>query len=126
MVRKGMLITPPITENVLEGITRDSIMELAQRELNIPVVERPIDRSELYVCDELFLTGTAVGIAPVVRVNHRAVRDGEIGVVTRRLQQLYFDATRGHLQTYRKWLIPVYGTQQSPRNEVLLAETSVA
>ena len=71
MVRKGKLITPPVTENVLEGITRDSIMELAQRELGLQVVERPIDRSELYMCDELFLTGTAVGIAPIVRVDHR-------------------------------------------------------
>ncbi len=67
MVRKGKLITPSVTENVLEGITRDSIMELAQRELSLQVVERPIDRSELYICDELFLTGTAVGIAPIVR-----------------------------------------------------------
>ena len=72
MVRKGRLITPAVTENVLEGITRDSVMELAQRELGLEIVERPIDRSELYVCDELFLTGTAVGIAPVVRVDHRA------------------------------------------------------
>ena len=72
-----------MTENVLEGITRDSVMELAQRELGLQVVERPIDRSELYVCDELFLTGTAVGIAPVVRVDHRPVKDGAIGAITR-------------------------------------------
>ena len=77
MVRKGTLITPPVTENVLEGITRDSVMELARRELGLQVVERPIDRSELYVCDELFFTGTAVGVAPVVRVDHRPVKDGD-------------------------------------------------
>ena len=81
MVRKGKLITPLMTDNVLEGITRDSIMELAHRELGLQVVERPIDRSELYVCDELFLTGTAVGIAPIVRVDHRPVGDGAIGPV---------------------------------------------
>jgi branched-chain amino acid aminotransferase len=127
MVRKGKLITPPITDNVLEGITRDSIMELAQRELGLQVVERPIDRSELYVCDELFLTGTAVGIAPVVRVDHRPVKDGAIGAIVRQLQQLYFDATRGHLRAYRRWLLPVYRAQQEPAMDaVRLAETSVA
>jgi len=108
MVRKGKLITPPVCENVLEGITRDSVMELAQNELGLQVVERPIDRSELYVCDELFFTGTAVGIGPVVRVDHRAVRDGEIGALTREVRKLYFDAARGHLQSYNKWLVPVY------------------
>src|ERR1035437_8008959 len=108
MVRKGTLITPPVHENVLEGITRDAVMELARRELGIEIVERPIDRSELYVCDELFFTGTAVGIAPIVRVDHRPVKDGTIGAVTRGIQQLYFDATRGHLQAYRNWLTPVY------------------
>ena len=96
-MRKGQLITPAVTENVLEGITRDSVMELAQRELGLEIVERPIDRSELYVCDELFLTGTAVGVAPVTRVDHRPVGDGAIGAVTRSLRQLYFDATHGHM-----------------------------
>jgi len=110
MVRKGRLITPAVTENALEGITRDSVMELAQRELGLQVVERPIDRSELYVCDELFFTGTAVGLAPIVRVDHRPVKDGQIGVLTRQLRQLYFDATHGHLQSYLKWLTPVYQT----------------
>ncbi len=108
MARKGKLITPAVTENVLEGITRDSVMELARRELGLEVEERPIDRSELYVCDELFLTGTAVGVAPVVEVDHRPVKDGAIGAVTRAMGQLYFDATRGHLQTYWNWLMPVY------------------
>lgn len=109
MVRKGKLITPDISDNVLEGITRDTVIELAGRELGIQVVERSIDRSELYICDELFLTGTAVGLAPVVRVDHRAVGTGEIGPLTQRLVNLYFEATRGHLPSYRKWLLPVYG-----------------
>jgi branched-chain amino acid aminotransferase len=108
MVRKGKLITPSAAENVLEGITRDSVMALARRELGLDVVERPIGRSELYVCDELFFTGTAVGVAPVVRVDHRPVGDGNLGAVTRGIQQLYFDATRGHLSTYWNWLAPVY------------------
>lgn len=109
MVRNGQLITPSVTDNVLEGITRDSVMELAAREMDVETVERSIDRSELYVCDELFLTGTAVGLAPVTRVDHRPVREGTIGPLTERLQELYLLATRGHLPAYRKWLLPVYG-----------------
>jgi branched-chain amino acid aminotransferase len=129
MVRRGKLITPSVTENVLEGITRDSIMELAQRELGLEVVERPINRSELYMCDELFLTGTAVGVAPIVRVDHRPIKDAAIGPVARKLQQSYFDATRGHLEVYRKWLLPIYeGQEGQPQaiENVRRAETSVA
>ncbi|MFZ0747533.1 MAG: branched-chain amino acid transaminase [Terracidiphilus sp.] len=122
MVRKEVLITPAVNENVLEGITRDSVMQLALRELGLHMIERPIDRSELYICDELFFTGTAVGIAPVVRVDHRPVKDGTIGAITHEAQQLYFDATRGHLERYRKWLVPVYQSQQEPEpDEVSLA-----
>ncbi len=126
MVRKGKLITPPVTDNVLEGITRDSIMELAQHELGLQVVERSIDRSELYICDELFLTGTAVGVAPIVRVDHRQIRDGAIGAIARQLNQVYFDATRGHLPAYRRWLVPVHRPQQPGMDDAQLAETSVA
>ena len=106
MVRKGKLITPSVTENVLEGITRDSVMELARRELGVEITERAIDRSELYVCDELFLTGTAVGVSAVVRVDHRQVGDGEIGAVTREVRRLYFEAVHGKLPAYRKWVVP--------------------
>jgi branched-chain amino acid aminotransferase len=126
MVRKGKLITPPTTDNVLEGITRDTIMELARRELGLQVVERSIDRSELYICDELFLTGTAVSIAPVVRVDHRPVKDAAIGPIVRQLQRSYFDATHGRLGTYRKWLLPVYKTQDAAQPTPDLHETSVA
>ena len=82
-------------------------------------MERPIDRSELYVCDELFFTGTAVGVAPVVRVDHRAVKDGAIGAVTHAMQKLYFDATRGHLQAYRNWLAPVYQSRMKHEQELV-------
>jgi branched-chain amino acid aminotransferase len=127
MLRKGRLITPDVSENVLEGITRDSAAELATRELGLEIVERPIDRSELYVCDELFLTGTAVGVAPVVRVDHRLVGDGAIGPVTRRLRQLYFDATHGNLPAYRKWLLPVYrNAPLQEQNAAHLEATSFA
>jgi branched-chain amino acid aminotransferase len=108
MVRGGKLITPPATDNILEGITRASVMELAANEMMLEVVERSIDRSELYVCDELFFTGTAVEVAPIVSVDHRPVGAGEIGPVSQRLRSLYFDATRGHLRRYRRWLTPVY------------------
>jgi len=107
MVRDRKLITPPVTENVLEGITRDCVMTLARREVGLDVIERPIDRSELYICDELFLTGTAVGIAPVVRVDHRPVRDAAIGSLTQTIRQLYFDAVLGRLRAYRNWIVPV-------------------
>jgi branched-chain amino acid aminotransferase len=117
MVRKGRLITPPVTENVLEGITRDSIMELAQREIGLIVEERAIDRSELYVCDELFLTGTAVGVAPVVRVDHRPVSNGAIGAITREVRRLYFEAVRGHLLACRKWVVPALPIQPGAEPE---------
>jgi branched-chain amino acid aminotransferase len=108
IARNGKLITPPGTENILEGLTRDCVMELAHRELNLEVVERPIDRSELYTCDEVFLTGTAVEVAPVVEVDHRPVKTGAIGPVARQLRRLYFEATHGYLSHYQKWLLRVY------------------
>lgn len=108
MVRNGRLVTPPASDNILEGITRASIIELAHDLMHLDVVERSIDRSELYICDELFFTGTAVEISPVTRVDHRAVGSGEIGPVTRRLRDLYGQVTRGQIARYRKWLVPSY------------------
>ena len=119
MVRNGRLITPSITENALEGITRDSVMQLVRGEIGMPIVERAIDRSELYVCDELFFTGTAVGIAPIVRVDHRPVKDGETGAVTREVQRLYFEATRGRLKAYGNWLTPVYQSRMIHEQELV-------
>ena len=118
MIRKGKLITPPVTENILEGITRDCMMRLAAWELNLEMVERPINRSELYLCNELFFTGTAVALTPIVRVDHRPVGDGTIGAITRRLQHLYVEATRGRLEVYRKWLTPVYQAHAAERQDV--------
>ncbi len=110
MVRNNKLITPPVTENILEGITRDSIMELAHNELGLQVVERPIDRSELYICDELFFSGTAVGLAPIVRVDHHDVLNAKIGPITAELQRQYVDATHGRMRQYRHWVMPVYAS----------------
>lgn len=108
LVRNGRLITPPVTENILEGITRASVMELARQELHLDVEERRVDRSELYVCEEAFFTGTAVELAPIVRVDHRPVGDARIGPLTAALRKLYLDATQGRLLAYRKWVLPVY------------------
>jgi branched-chain amino acid aminotransferase len=115
MVRGGKLITPSTSQNILEGITRDTVIELARRELNLDVVERPIDRSELYVSDELFFTGTAAEIGPIVRVDHRTVGVGVVGEVSSQLRRLYGDATRGRLPQYRKWLVPAYRTSAAGR-----------
>lgn len=108
LIRGGKLITPPASDNILEGITRASVIELARRELLLDVVERSITRSELYAADEMFFTGTAVEVAPITRVDHRAVGAGAIGPITTRLRRAYHEATRGHQAAYRKWLTPVY------------------
>ncbi len=120
MVRKATLITPPVHDNVLEGITRDTVMQLARRELMLDVIERSIDRSELFICDELFFTGTAVGIAPIVRVNHRPVNHGEIGAVTRGIRQMYCDAAHGHLHDYQNWLTPVHQSHVDREQDLAL------
>jgi len=108
IVRDGVLITPPVTENILEGITRRSVMELAREELGIPVVERPIDRTEIYICDELFLTGTAAQITAVTRVDHRPVGKGKMGPITSKMRELFEKVVRGKMTKYRHWNVPVY------------------
>ena len=115
LVRAGRLITPAVSDNILEGITRDSVMQLARQELHLDVVERSIDRSELYVSDEAFLTGTAVEVAPITKVDHRPVGSGAIGPVTAALRALYGEATHGHLPAYRGWLSPVYESRPAAR-----------
>lgn len=112
MVRNGKLITPPPSDNILEGITRASVMELARRELRLEVVERSIDRSELYICDEVFFTGTAVEIVPVIAIDHRPVGTGAVSPVTSRLLELYRQVTHGRLPAYGDWLQPVYQRYQ--------------
>ncbi len=108
IVRHGKLITPPPSDNILEGITRDSVIELARREMHLEVAERSIDRSELYVCEEAFFTGTAVEIAPITRIDHRPVGTGQIGFIASHLRELYFQATHGRIAAYEPWLKPVY------------------
>ena len=107
----GELITPPASENILLGITRDTVMELAAREFHLPVVERVIDRTELYGADEVILVGTGAQIAPVINIDHRPVGTGAIGPFGRKLQSLYNDIVRGNVEKYREqWCVPVYAS----------------
>ena len=108
MVKNGVLITPPITENILEGITRRSAIELASQEMGLPVIERQIDRTEVYLCDEFFMTGTAAQIVAVTRVDHHPLGTGSMGPVVTQIRQLFDDAVRGRLPQYRHWNVPVY------------------
>src|SRR5512143_3959216 len=86
MLRDGVLVTPPVTDNILEGLTRKSVMELASKELGLTVVERSIDRTEVYICEEMFLTGTAAQITTVTRIDHRPVGSGVMGPITTKLR----------------------------------------
>jgi len=108
MLRDGVLVTPPVTENILEGITRRSVLELTSRELGVPVEERLIDRTEVYICDELFMTGTAAQITAVTRVDYRPVGSGVMGPIAARLRELFNDVVRGKAPAYRDWVEPVY------------------
>ena len=108
MIRDHVVITPPVTENILEGITRRTVIELAQTELGLKVVERPIDRTEVYLCDEFFMTGTAAQVTAVTRVDHRPIGCGEMGPVTAELRQIFDRLVRGNLPAYRHWILPVY------------------
>ena len=108
MLRDGVLITPPVTDNILEGITRRTAMELASSELGLTVVERQIDRTEVYICDEFFMTGTAAQITAVTRVDHRPIGSGGMGPVTTQLRGIFEDVVYGRNPEYRHWNVPVY------------------
>jgi branched-chain amino acid aminotransferase len=107
MVRDGVLYTPAVYENILEGITRRSIMEVAEKELGMKVVERPIDRTEIYICDEFFMTGTAAQVTAITQVDHRPVGDGVMGPVASKLRELFFDIVRGKNPKYKEWNVEV-------------------
>jgi len=108
LVIDGKLVTPASQNNILIGITRNTVIELAREELGIETVHRSIDRSELYVADECFLTGTAAHITPVAEIDHRKVGDGEIGEITAKLQEIYARVIRGNHSKYLHWCTPVY------------------
>ncbi len=103
LVTNGTLVTPPTSDNILMGITRDTVIKLAKEEMGLETVERPIDRSELYMAVECFMTGTAAHVTPVLEIDHRKVGNGEVGRITKRLQDLYFDVIRGKHSKYLHW-----------------------
>ena len=107
MVRDGVVITPPVTDNILEGITRKTAMDLAEKELGLPVVERSIDRTELFICDELFMTGSAAQIVAITKVDHRPVGRGEMGSVTEKIRELFDGVVRGKNPKYTHWNVEV-------------------
>lgn len=108
LVKNGKLVTPPVYNNILSGITRNTIMTVALQELGLATEERPVDRVELYQADECFLTGTAAHLTPVSEIDRYVLNGGSIGPVTRQLQQLYFDIIRGKHPGYMHWCTPVY------------------
>jgi len=107
MVRDGKLITPDVTSSILESITRDAIMTMARDDLGLEVVERTIDRTELYIADEVFMCGTAAEITPITSVDRYQVGDGEIGPITGKLEKLLHDVMRGVDQRHADWRTPV-------------------
>ena len=110
LVEDGVLITPCISEHILPGITRDSVIRLAREELGLEVQERPVGRSELYAADECFLTGTAAHVTPVVEIDRRTVGASQIGKITQALQNLYFDVIQGRVPKYLHWCTSVYSS----------------
>jgi branched-chain amino acid aminotransferase len=108
IVKGGRLVTPPVTDNILEGITRRRLMQIARERLEIAAEERTIDRTELYNADEVFLCGTGAQLSPVVEIDRRTIGSGRPGPITRQLHDIYFDAVRGKVEAFRDWLTPVY------------------
>jgi branched-chain amino acid aminotransferase len=106
VVRDGVLLTPPVNDDILEGVTRKAILELAKT-FGIPVETRSIDRSEIYVADEMFLCGTGVQLSPVIELDHRPISGGAIGPITRQLSEAYFAAVRGNDKRFMHWVTPI-------------------
>ena len=108
LYKDGVFVTPPVTDDILEGVTRRIVTKLITEDLGKRVVERSIDRTELYTCDELFLCGTGAQVSPVIEVDRRPVGDGRVGELTAELQSIYFGAVRGDSAKYADWSLPVY------------------
>lgn len=108
MVRQGKVVTPPVTEGILESVTRFTLLDLFQNELGMEVIEREIDRTELYVADEVFFCGTGAEVQPITSVDRYPVGCGETGPVVKQMQDVYFSIARGQNPKYEEWLLPVY------------------
>jgi branched-chain amino acid aminotransferase len=109
IVRDGTLITPDLNSDLLESITRDTVIRLARERLGLPVVERRVARTELYLADEAFLCGTAAEIRPVASIDRYTLGDGSVGPITRRLRDLYAEVVRGRVPEYLHWCVPTQG-----------------
>lgn len=108
LVQDNKLITSKVTDNILVGITRDAIRQIAENELGLEVIERDIDRTELYISDEAFFCGTGAQVSSITSIDHRPLGDGKFGPVTKKIQDLYFDIVRGKVDKYKHWCRPVY------------------
>jgi len=108
MLRNGVWATPPITDNILEGITRRSIIQFMREDLRWEIVERSIDRTEVYLADEMFFAGTGVQIAAITRVDYRNVGTGQMGEQTDQLKKFFLDVVHGRNLKYRSWCYPIY------------------
>ena len=108
LIQNGKLVTTMKTDNILVGVTRNTIMELAKDVLGLEVEERAIDRTELYISDEAFYCGTGAQVSPIVEIDHRKLGDGNVGPIAKELQKLYFDVVKGKVPKYKKWCMPVY------------------
>ena len=108
MVRNGRVITPPVTAGILESITRATLMQLFEQEMGMEVLEREIDRTELYIADEVFFCGTGYEVQPITSIDRYQVGSGETGPIVKRMQEVYFEAARGQNPRYKDWLTPVY------------------
>ncbi len=108
LVENGKLITSSITDNILVGITRDAVKQMAQNEFGLEVIERPIDRTELYIADEAFFCGTGAQVSPITKIDSRPLGNGEIGPITKKIQNLYFEIVRGKVEKYKSWCTSVY------------------
>jgi branched-chain amino acid aminotransferase len=107
MLRDGILVTPPVTDNILEGITRRTMIELARNELGLTVLERSIDRTEVFICEEMFMTGTAAGVTAVTKIDHRPVGAGVMGPITSKLRTMYEEIVRGNNRKYEHWNLAI-------------------
>lgn len=107
LVMDGKLITTSTTDNILQGITRDTIVTLA-KDIGIEVVTRTVDRTELYIADEAFFCGTGAQVSPIVNIDNRDLGDGKVGPISLELQKMYFDVVKGRIPKYKKWCMPIY------------------
>jgi branched-chain amino acid aminotransferase len=114
MLRDGVVVTPPGHDNILQGITRRTLIKLLRDEMGMEVVERSIDRTELYLAEELWFSGTGVQMAAITHIDHRPVGEGKMGPLVGELRDLFFDVVRGRVPKYRRWCQPVYVTEKAP------------